>query len=123
MTPSSIIRIVKRAKTRLMALVMLAMSLPSLSLAQGLPTMDPPSQGGGGLMSTIQGYVFDFGALIGLILCTIAFLIVGSAAIASFKEARERETWGKFIVTVVVGVALVVAIIWLATEAAPILSQ
>ncbi|PCF94078.1 TIGR03745 family integrating conjugative element membrane protein [Vreelandella nigrificans] len=102
--------------------VALVMGMPAIAMAQ-LPEMEAPSQGGGGLISTLQGYLYDFGALIGLVLCTIAFLMVGASAVASFKEARERETWGKFAVTVVVGVVLIVAIIWLATEALPILSQ
>ncbi|MCC5902705.1 MAG: TIGR03745 family integrating conjugative element membrane protein [Halomonas sp.] len=102
--------------------VALVLGMPAIVMAQ-LPEMEAPSQGGGGLISTLQGYLYDFGALIGLVLCTIAFLMVGASAVASFKEARERETWGKFAVTVVVGVVLIVAIIWLATEALPILSQ
>lgn len=111
-----------RAKRSLASLAAFAMALPTVALAQ-LPQLEEPSQGGGGLISTLQGYLYDFGALIGLILCVVAFLVVGSSAVASFKEARERETWSKFTVTVVVGVVLIVAIIWLATEAAPILSQ
>lgn len=107
------------------ALLAMALSLPSVASAQegGLPAIEEPSQGGDGLISTLQGYLYDFGALIGLVLCTVAFLIVGASAVASFKEARERETWGKFAVTVIIGVVLIVAIIWLATEALPILSQ
>lgn len=92
--------------------------------AQGLPTMDAPTQAGtGGMVSTLQGYLFDFATLIGLLVCTVSFVMVASSGVASFKEARERETWGKFAVTVVVGVVLIVAVIWLVTEAAPILSQ
>lgn len=102
--------------------VALVMGMPAIAMAQ-LPEMEEPTQGDGRLISTLQGYLYDFGALIGLVLCTIAFLMVGASAVASFKEARERETWGKFAVTVVVGVVLIVAIIWLATEALPILSQ
>ena len=107
------------------ALLAMALSLSSVASAQegGLPAIEEPSQGGDGLISTLQGYLYDFGALIGLVLCTVAFLMVGSSAVASFKEARERETWGKFAVTVIIGVVLIVAIIWLATEALPILSQ
>lgn len=96
--------------------------LPSIAMAQ-LPELEPPSQGGDGLMSNAQGYLYDGGILLGLLLATIAFLVVGSSSVASFKEARERETWGKFAVTSLVGVVLIVAIIWLVTEAAPILSQ
>ncbi|EPC00591.1 hypothetical protein L861_06535 [Litchfieldella anticariensis FP35 = DSM 16096] len=110
-------------KRRLKTLMGMAMWLPTLAMAQGLPELEQPSQGGDGLMSTMQGYFYDAAIIIGLVLCTVAFLVVGTSSVASFKEARERETWSKFAITVVVGVALIVAIIWLATEAGPILAQ
>ena len=111
----------KESRTRLLAM---ALSVPAVASAQGLPDVDDPSQGGGGgLIQQLQGYLYDFGIVIGLVLCTVAFLMVGSASLASFKEARERETWGKFAVTVIIGVVLIVAVVWLATEAADILSQ
>lgn len=105
-------------------LLVMASLAPTVTWAQGLPTVDAPSQGGGGgLLKQLQGYLYDFGIVIGLVLCAVAFLLVGSSSLASFKEARERETWGKFAVTVVIGVVLIVTIIWLATEASTILSQ
>ena len=114
---------VKKGRT---ALLTMALSAPTVVSAQGLPAIEDPSGDSGagdGLISTLQGYLFDFGALIGLVLCAVAFLMVAAASVASFKEARERETWGKFAVTVIIGVVLIVAIIWLATEALPILQQ
>ncbi len=117
-------QVMKSAGTKTVQAIALAGAGVSQAVAQGLPTMDAPTQtGSGGLVSTLQGYLFDFAALIGLIVCVVAFMVVASSGIASFKEARERETWGKFAVTVVIGVVLIVAVIWLATEAAPILSQ
>lgn len=114
----------KRLKQGSRQLLVMASVAPTVTWAQGLPTVDAPSQGGGGgLLSQLQGYLYDFGLVIGLVLCTVAFLMVGSSALASFKEARERETWGKFAVTVIIGVVLIVAVIWLATEASQILSQ
>ncbi|WP_434986937.1 TIGR03745 family integrating conjugative element membrane protein [Vreelandella zhaodongensis] len=111
----------KESRTRLLAM---ALSVPAVASAQGLPEVDAPSQGGGqGLIQQMQGYLYDFGIVIGLVLCTVAFLMVGASALASFKEARERETWGKFAVTVIIGVVLIVAVVWLATEAASILQQ
>src|SRR5690554_5011740 len=96
--------------------------LPAQAMAQGLPSMEAPSRGeGDGLLTTLQNYVFDFGALGGLILATVAFLIVAIAAIATFNEARVRGVWSKFGVVVVVGVVLIIAIIWLATKASEIL--
>lgn len=88
-----------------------------------LPTVDASSHTNNGtLMDTIRAYIYDAAILLGLILCTIAFIMVAASSIASFKEARERETWGKFATTVVVGVCLVVSVAWLADEAQPILS-
>ena len=119
----------ERVKKGHTALLAMALSIPSVASAQdssGLPAIEDPSGDSGagdGLISTLQGYLFDFGALIGLVLCAVAFLMVAAASVASFKEARERETWGKFAVTVIIGVVLIVAIIWLATEALPILQQ
>ncbi|MBR9881243.1 MAG: TIGR03745 family integrating conjugative element membrane protein [Gammaproteobacteria bacterium] len=96
--------------------------VPAQAMAQGLPTMEAPSRGeGGGLIETLQNYLYDFGALGGLILATVAFIIVAIASIATFNEARVRGEWSKFGVVVVVGVVLIVAIIWLATKAAEIL--
>ncbi|MCE8005304.1 TIGR03745 family integrating conjugative element membrane protein [Billgrantia ethanolica] len=112
-------RMAKSFTTAIAALV-----LPATALAQqGLPELEAPSQGGGGFMSMAQGYLYDGAILLGLVLAVVAIMVVGSASVASFKEARERETWSKFAVTVLVGVVLILAIIWLATEAAPILSQ
>lgn len=111
-----------RTRTRGLAAMAVAGLVPTQSLAQGLPTMEAPSRGeGDGLLTTLQNYLYDFGALGGLILATVAFLIVAIAAIATFNEARVRGEWSKFGVVVVVGVVLIIAIIWLATKAAEIL--
>lgn len=110
-----------RARIRGLAALATAGLVPQV-MAQGLPTMEAPSRGeGSGLIETLQNYLYDFGALGGLILATVAFIIVAIASIATFNEARVRGEWSKFGVVVVVGVVLIVAIIWLATKAAEIL--
>src|SRR5690554_6567802 len=92
-----------RARTRGLAALAAAGLVPVHAMAQGLPTMEAPSRGeGDGLLTTLQNYLFDFGALGGLILATVAFLIVAIAAIATFNEARVRGEWSKFGVVVVV---------------------
>ena len=99
--------------------------MPAMAMAQsGLPELEEPSQGGGGIMSTAQGYIYDGFILGGLILTAAVFIWVGIASLKSFNEARDgRGDWSKFGVTFVLGVGLVLAVIWLATEAAPILAQ
>lgn len=110
------------APTRGFAALAAAGLVPAQAMAQGLPSMEAPSRGeGDGLLTTLQNYLFDFGALGGLILATVAFIIVAIASIATFNEARVRGEWSKFGVVVVVGVVLIIAIIWLATKASEIL--
>lgn len=98
-------------------------TLPSLTMAQGLPALEQPSQGGGGILSTAQGYLYDFAILGGLIVATAAFLYVAISAIAAFREAQQRGEWSKFGITFCAGIILILAVIWLSTEAGPILSQ
>lgn len=103
------------------ALVALAF-LPHAALA-ALPTVTPPSAGGGGagLLGTLQGYAAMAGLLLGLLIATSAFLVVGGGALGKFNEARKKNEWGDFAVVLVVGVLLIVAILWLANKAATIL--
>ncbi|MBZ9559059.1 MULTISPECIES: TIGR03745 family integrating conjugative element membrane protein [unclassified Modicisalibacter] len=102
--------------------VVIAMILPGVSLAD-LPTLESPTQGTGGIRSQFQGYMYDGLVLGGLALCSVAFIWVGMACLASFNEARVRGEWSKFGVTGFVGVLLLLLVIWLTTEAAPILAQ
>lgn len=118
--------IFRRARHRLaMGLTTLSL-LPAMAQAQqsGLPELEEPSQGQGGIFSSAQGYIYDAFILGGLILAAAAFLWVGMACLKSFNEARDgRGDWSKFGVTFVVGIALILAVIWLTTKAAPILAQ
>jgi len=53
--PIPVSRLVQRA-----ALAAGLSTLPALSFAQGLPTIDPPSRGtGSGIMQTIRNYGYD----------------------------------------------------------------
>lgn len=113
--------LIKRTSQRLVVAASVAM--PGLVMAQGLPTLEPPTQGGGGIRSTAQGYLYDFGILGGLIIATAAFLFVAISAIAAFRDAQQRGEWSKFGITFVSGIVLILAVLWLGTEAGPILSQ
>lgn len=88
-----------------------------------LPTMEPPSSGGGsGLFGQIKGYSQDGVVLGGLIISAIGFIVVANAAISTFAEIQDgKKTWTQFGAIVVVGVILLVAVIWLLTKSASII--
>ncbi|HFD0318191.1 TIGR03745 family integrating conjugative element membrane protein [Serratia marcescens] len=88
-----------------------------------LPSVEPPSSGGGGgLMDTIKGYFQDGIVIIGLVAAAVAFLIVANSAIHTFAEVRDQKaTWAKFGAIVLVGVVLLVTVIWLVGKSAEIL--
>lgn len=115
-------RKVVRARRYLESIMFTICLIPGFSMAAGLPEMEAPSTGADGFLSTIKGYLYDYGGLAGLVLCLVALLVVANAAIGSFNEARKRGEWGNFAVIIIVGICLIVAVIWLATMAAPILA-
>lgn len=90
-----------------------------------LPTVEAPSSSGAGtgLNGQLTGYIQDGLVLGGLMLCAIAFFMVAQNCLVTFNEVRnERATWVKFGSIVVVGVALLVAIIWLLGKSAEIIA-
>lgn len=108
-----------RGRTAYAVLALLV--LPQAALAN-MPTVAPPAGGGGGgLLGTLQGYAAMAAVLLGLLIATSAFFVVGGGAIGKFNEARQRNEWGSFAVTLVIGVMLIVAILWLANKAVTIL--
>lgn len=111
---------VTHACQRLVAFAIAA--VPGVALAE-LPTLEEPTQGSGGIRTTAQGYMYDGFVLAGLLLSTAAFIWVGIGCLAAFNEGRARGEWTKFGVTAFVGVVLILVVIWLSTEAAPILAQ
>lgn len=88
-----------------------------------LPTMEPPSSGGGsGLFGQIKGYSQDGIVLGGLIICAVGFIVVANAAISTFHEVQDgKKGWSQFGAIVVGGVILLVAVIWLLTKSASII--
>ncbi|MDR8481124.1 TIGR03745 family integrating conjugative element membrane protein [Serratia nevei] len=122
---------VVRLFRQLCARVAVATSLAyvaSQPVQAALPSVEPPSSGGGGcgcgggLMDTIKGYFQDGIVIIGLVAAAVAFLIVANAAIHTFAEVRDQKaTWAKFGAIVLVGVVLLVTVIWLVGKSAGIL--
>ncbi|MES1927262.1 TIGR03745 family integrating conjugative element membrane protein [Salinisphaera sp. T31B1] len=114
---------VGRVRKPLSAALLALAILPQVALAD-LPSIEQPSNGGGGgsLYDNIQGYLADAAVLLGLILTTAGFLVVAGSALGKFREATKRGEWGEFATVVVVGVVLVVILIWLANKASDILA-
>ncbi|WP_111748815.1 TIGR03745 family integrating conjugative element membrane protein [Salinisphaera orenii] len=116
-----------RVRGRIATAFLTAVAAPQAALAagggSGLPSTTQPTNGGGGngLLGTLHGYAADAVVLVGLLLAASAFIVVGYSAIGSFTAARQRNEWGTFGMTLVVGIALVIAIIWLANKATDIL--
>src|SRR5690606_33901072 len=104
-----------------LALIATAMS-SSIVHAQGLPTLEDPSRGAGGIMETLQNYGYDIVLLIALLVVASMFIGVCYHAYSTYSEIHTgRKTWGQFGLTVAVGAILLVVGIWLLTVATGIL--
>lgn len=97
--------------------------LPTLSFAQGLPTLENPSRGtGGGIMETIRNYGYDIVLLVALLVVASMFIGVCYHAYGTYAEIHTgKKTWGQFGLSVAVGAVLLVVGIWLLTEATTVL--
>ncbi|ATN36798.1 integrating conjugative element membrane protein (plasmid) [Rhizobium sp. ACO-34A] len=97
--------------------------MPSLALAQGLPTLEDPSRGtGSGIMDTLRNYSYDMVMLIALLVVASMFIGVSYHAYSRYAEIHTgRATWGQFGLSVAVGAILLVVGIWLLTRATGIL--
>jgi integrating conjugative element membrane protein (TIGR03745 family) len=98
-------------------------SLPAITQAQGLPTMEDPSRGpGDGILDTLQNYGYDIVLLVALLVIATMFIGVCYHAYTSYSEIHTgRKTWGEFGLTVAVGAVLLVLGIWLLTTATEVL--
>lgn len=97
--------------------------LPTVVMAQGLPTLEDPSRGtGSGIMDTLRNYSYDMVMLIALLVVASMFIGVSYHAYGRYAEIHTgRATWGQFGLTVAVGAILLVLGIWLLTRATGIL--
>lgn len=105
------------------SLLLIAVSLPSIGQAQGLPTVEDPSRGpGAGILDTIQNYSYDIVLLVALLVISTMFIGVCYHGYVSYSEIQTgRKTWGEFGLTVAVGAVLLVIAIWLLTTGTEIL--
>jgi integrating conjugative element membrane protein (TIGR03745 family) len=116
-------RLVPARVARHLALTASALSLPALSFAQGLPTIENPSRGtGNGIMETIRNYGYDIVMLVALLVVSAMFIGVCYHAYGTYAEIHTgKKTWGQFGLTVAIGAVLLVVGIWLLTQATTVL--
>ncbi|MXM03237.1 TIGR03745 family integrating conjugative element membrane protein [Klebsiella pneumoniae] len=110
-----------RARKTVCTALVLGLSSPALA---DLPTVEgPKSKTDGTFYGKIAGYINDGLVLGGLVGAAVAFIVVAMSCVSTFAEVRDgKATWGKFGAMVAVGVVLIVAVIWLANEAATIVA-
>ena len=89
-----------------------------------LPTTSDPTNAAadGDYIGLLQGYAFDIGIVIGLIVGTVAFVAVSNQMIGTYTNiGRGRATWGDMGMQAGAGVLLLVFVVYLLTEAAAII--
>ncbi len=99
--------------------LMAALAVLSTPVFSALPTPVAPSTApaAGDWLALIKGYVKDGGAVLGLVIATIAFLWIAWITIAKFNEARNgRAEWGEVGLVGVVAGGVLVFISYLLTE-------
>lgn len=89
-----------------------------------LPTTANPTNAPaqGDYIGLLKGYAYDIAIVLGLILGTIAFLVVVNNMIATYNEiGNGKKTWGDMGMHGGMGVLLIVFVVYLLTEAATVL--
>jgi len=89
-----------------------------------LPTTAPPSRGttAGNIILLLQDYAYDIMLLVGLLLATMAFVMVVRNTVGAYGEIQDgKGTWGQLGMHGIAGALLIVFVVFLLTEAAAIL--
>jgi integrating conjugative element membrane protein (TIGR03745 family) len=86
-------------------------------------TADPTNAAADGdYIGLIKGYAFDIFIVIGLVLSTLAFIVVSKNMIATYNEiGAGKKTWGDMGMHGGMGVLLLVFTVYLLTEAAGVM--
>ena len=103
-----------------------ALTLAAGLARAGLPSVADPSTGAvadGDFIGMLQAYGLDIVVLGGLGLSAIALLVVAKNVITKYSNVADgRATWGEVGMHGAVGVVLLVIVIFLATQAATVLT-
>lgn len=114
----------KKLWSRANALVAAAPFLLVARAEAALPTTADPTNApsDGNYIELLKGYAFDIGIVVGLIVGTIAFLVVANNCIGVYKEiGTGKRTWGDLGSHGAFGVLLLVFVVYLLTEAASVI--
>lgn len=117
----------KTIKSKLIAIFAVASScltLPAFATSpSGLPTTAPPSTGAStNYIDMIQGYALDIFIVAGLLIGTVAFIMVARNVVQVYGEIADgRKSWGDMGSHAIAGVLLLVFVIYMLTEASTIL--
>ena len=86
-------------------------------------TADPTNAAADGdYIGLLQGYAFDIAIVLGLVLGTLAFLVVAKNMIAVYNEiGTGKKTWGDMGMHGGMGVLLLVFVVYLLTEASGVI--
>ncbi len=108
---------------RAKAVIATTMLLGVSNAQAALPTTAAPTNAAadGDYIGLLQGYAYDIGIVIGLVLGLLAFLAVAKNMIAIYNEIGSgKKTWGDMGMHGGMGVLLLVFVVFLLTEAAGI---
>lgn len=112
-----------KARSLKAALILSAYGLAG-NVHAALPTTSDPSQAAadGDYIGLIKGYAYDIFLVIGLVLGTLAFIVVSKNMIATYSEIGQgKKTWGDMGMHGGMGVLLLVFVVYLLTEAAGVM--
>lgn len=124
MKPLSTVSTVSPTRFIAFLLSALALALFAGAAAAALPTAVPPAAGvaAGDYIALMQQYWKAGVAFLVLLVGAWSFLAVGGGAIAKFNEYRiGRAEAGDLMIYAVIGVVIIVAVIYLLTEASTVL--
>ena len=121
----SIRAFIQASHVRLGVLVGTAAAWAVTASAQ-LPTQADPDSGAvrdGNIIDALKFYAKDIFLLAGLVIATVAFILVTTNAIAVYKEIRDgRRTWGDLGMHAGAGAVLIVFVVFLLTQAQDIIN-
>jgi len=89
-----------------------------------LPTTADPTNAAadGDYIGLLKGYAFDIGIVIGLVVGTLAFIVVANNMIGIYREiGTGRKQWGDMGMHGAMGVLLLVFVVYLLTEASAVI--